>query len=91
MLLRLLSKTCFCLLLAMTSLGASGAEPKRVLFIHSFGRDFSPYHTVSGLIRTELASQICGQTRQWSRMGPSLRAHVPVPQVMTSHPAHPIP
>jgi hypothetical protein len=38
--------------------GASGAEPKRVLFIHSFGRDFAPYHAVSGLLRTELASQM---------------------------------
>ena len=37
---------------------ANGAEPKRVLFIHSFGRGFEPYHTVAGLIRTELASQM---------------------------------
>ncbi len=46
------------LFLALTGLGASGAEPKRVLFIHSFGRGFEPYHTVAGLFRTELASQM---------------------------------
>ncbi len=56
--LKLLGKICYCLLLALASLGASGGEPKRVLFIHSFGRGFEPYHTIAGLIRTELASQM---------------------------------
>ncbi len=53
-----LYQICICLLLALTSLGASGAEPKRVLFIHSFSRGFEPCHTVAGTIRTELASQM---------------------------------
>src|SRR5512140_29698 len=48
------------LFLALTSLGAGGAEPKRVLLIHSFGRDFAPYNTFSGVLRTELVSQSSG-------------------------------
>jgi hypothetical protein len=38
-------------------LSALGAEPKRVLLIHSFGRDFAPFNTFSGNFRTELARQ----------------------------------
>jgi PAS domain S-box-containing protein len=55
---RPLRDSCVFLLLALTSLGASGGEPKRVLFIHSFGRGFEPYHAVAGLLRTELASRM---------------------------------
>jgi PAS domain S-box-containing protein len=33
-----------------------GAEPRRVLLLHSFGRDFAPYDTFAGTFRTELAS-----------------------------------
>ncbi len=33
---------------------AHAAEPKRVLIIHSFGRDFAPYNIVSTILRTDL-------------------------------------
>jgi signal transduction histidine kinase len=33
---------------------ATAAEPKRVLFLHSFGRDFAPYDATVAAIRTEL-------------------------------------
>ena len=46
------------LILVETDLEAAGAEPKRVLLIHSFGRDFEPYQTFSGVLRTELASRM---------------------------------
>jgi hypothetical protein len=37
--------TIVALLLAMT--GAASAEPKRILLLHSFGRDFSPWAEVA--------------------------------------------
>jgi len=37
------------------AVGADAARPKRVLVLHSFGRDFAPYDTVSSVFRTELA------------------------------------
>lgn len=43
------------LLLAMT--GAALSEPKRVLIIHSVGRDFSPWDDYARTIREELARQ----------------------------------
>lgn len=43
------------LVLAIAS--ASGAEPKRVLLIHSFGRNFPPFNTLSAILQTELVSQ----------------------------------
>jgi signal transduction histidine kinase len=41
----------------LASAGAFGAEAnaKRVLIIHSFGRDFAPYDTIASVFRTELA------------------------------------
>jgi PAS domain S-box-containing protein len=45
------------LVLVLTSLVACGAEPRRVLLIHSLGRDFAPYDSFSAAFRTELASQ----------------------------------
>jgi len=33
---------------------AQAAEPKRVLIIHSFGRDFAPYNVVATTLRTDL-------------------------------------
>ena len=43
------------LLLAMT--GAALSEPKRVLIVHSVGRDFSPWDDYARTIRAELARQ----------------------------------
>ena len=43
------------LLVAMVS--AATAEPKRVLFLHSFGRDFSPWAQFASSFRTELDRQ----------------------------------
>ncbi|MGO9949121.1 MAG: ATP-binding protein [Steroidobacteraceae bacterium] len=38
-----------------TPLGAAATEPKRVLLLHSFGREFEPYASVVAAFRTELA------------------------------------
>ena len=35
--------------------GAMSAEAKRVLLLHSFGREFAPYDATVAAIRTELA------------------------------------
>jgi signal transduction histidine kinase len=43
------------LLLAMT--GAAFSEPKRVLLLHSFGRDFPPWNEYARTIREELGRQ----------------------------------
>jgi signal transduction histidine kinase len=45
----------FLLLLALLSAGAEAAAPKRVLIIHSFGRDLAPYNTIGPTLRTDLA------------------------------------
>lgn len=45
------------LLLAVFGVGAVHAAPKRVLILHSFGRDFAPFDTMSATFRTELARQ----------------------------------
>ncbi len=42
------------------SLAADAATPKRVLIIHSFGRDFAPYDTIASVFRTELAKGFSG-------------------------------
>jgi signal transduction histidine kinase len=45
-----------CILLAISFLvDAEAATPKRVLILHSFGRDFAPYDTITSVFRTELA------------------------------------
>jgi hypothetical protein len=41
-------------LAALLSPVAQAAEPKRVLIIHSFGRDFAPYNVVATTLRTNL-------------------------------------
>jgi PAS domain S-box-containing protein len=43
------------LLLAIVPLGASEGAPRRVLLLHSFGREFAPFNAFSGNFRTELA------------------------------------
>ena len=50
-------RTCLGLLLTLIGMGAIEAEPQHVLLIHWYGRDFAPFHTFSGVLRTELASQ----------------------------------
>ena len=44
MILRLVHALC---LLALRIPGAAAAEPKRILVIHSFARDFAPYNAVA--------------------------------------------
>jgi signal transduction histidine kinase len=39
-----------------TALDAMAVEPKRVLLLHSFGRDVEPYATVAAVFRRELAN-----------------------------------
>src|SRR5262249_14170621 len=41
----------------LASLGAATAEPKRVLLLHSLGREFAPFADVSGRFREELIRQ----------------------------------
>jgi PAS domain S-box-containing protein len=41
----------------LSALGLEAAEPKRILLIHSFGRDFAPFNSISGILRTELVRQ----------------------------------
>jgi signal transduction histidine kinase len=43
------------LLALLFALSAEAAGPKRVLIIHSFGRDFAPYDTITSVFRTDLA------------------------------------
>ncbi len=43
------------LVLLVFALGAEAATPKRVLLLHSFGRDFAPYDTIAAVFRNELA------------------------------------
>jgi signal transduction histidine kinase len=45
------------LLLSLAVLGPASAEPKRVLLLHSLGRDFAPFADVSGRFREELIRQ----------------------------------
>src|SRR5262245_12589366 len=57
---RLVRLACACaaaaiLLLAM--LDAATAQPKRVLLLHSFGRDFKPWSDYAHAIRSELTRQ----------------------------------
>lgn len=46
----------FTLLLALASEAVLATSTKRVLIIHSFGRDFEPYGTTGSVFRTELVS-----------------------------------
>ena len=39
------------------ALSAEAAGPKRVLILHSFGRDFAPYDTIAAVFRTDLAQR----------------------------------
>jgi hypothetical protein len=43
------------LIALFVALGAEAAGPKRVLILHSFGRDFAPYDTIASVFRAELA------------------------------------
>ena len=47
----------FCLLALLACEIALAAEPKRVMLLHSFGREFKPWNVYANTIRTELASQ----------------------------------
>jgi len=44
-------------LLLMVAVSATAAEPKRVLLLHSFGRNFQPFDTFAAYLRTDLAEQ----------------------------------
>src|SRR5262245_17007438 len=45
------------LILVLAAFSAAGAEPRRVLLLHSFGREFEPFNTFSEHFRSELAQQ----------------------------------
>ncbi len=45
------------LLALCTALGAEAAGSRRVLIIHSFGRDVAPYDMITSVFRTELAQR----------------------------------
>jgi hypothetical protein len=40
--------------LLASGLPSQAAAPKQVLILHSFGRDFAPFTTISSTLRTEL-------------------------------------
>ena len=44
-------------MMALTRFNAEGVEPRRVLLLHSFGREFEPFITFSQTFRSELAQQ----------------------------------
>jgi signal transduction histidine kinase len=46
--------------LAITLPATHAAEPKRILLLHSYGRDFSPWHEYARQLRIELRQQIPG-------------------------------
>jgi hypothetical protein len=48
----------FLLLLALLSAGAEAAAQKRVLIIHSFGRDFAPDAGTASTLRAELTQSL---------------------------------
>jgi PAS domain S-box-containing protein len=45
------------LLLTLTTVCATAAGPRRVLLLHSYGRDFAPFNTIPGVFRAELVRQ----------------------------------
>ena len=45
------------IVVALAPLGADAAEPKRILLLHSFGRDFSPWNEYARHLRAELNRQ----------------------------------
>jgi len=47
----------FCLIVCFACQAALAAEPKRVMVLHSFGRDFKPWSEYAKTIRTELDRQ----------------------------------
>jgi signal transduction histidine kinase len=49
------------LLLAAATVNAYAVEPKRILMLHSFGRDTSPYDSVTSTFRTEILRAWPGQ------------------------------
>ncbi len=52
---RLVSTVAWALLALLLALDAQASTPKRILIVHSFGRDFAPYDTIASVFRTELA------------------------------------
>ena len=49
------------LMLIVSTLSAHAAEPKRILMLHSFGRNTSPYDAVSSAFRKEMLDRWPGQ------------------------------
>ena len=49
------------ILLLIAATTAAATEPKRILLLHSFGRDFSPWNEYAKQIRAELRQQIPGR------------------------------
>jgi signal transduction histidine kinase len=47
--------TLLALIASLTTLPIEAAEPKRVLIIHSYGREIAPYDAIASTFRTELA------------------------------------
>ena len=52
---RVRSAWAWALLVLFFALGAEAAAPKRVLILHSYGRDFAPYDAITSAFRTDLA------------------------------------
>ena len=57
---RITQDVCACVgatILLLVTLGTAAAESKRVLMLHSFGRDFKPWSEYARTIRAELDRQ----------------------------------
>jgi signal transduction histidine kinase len=54
---RVRSALCGIVLLALAALDAFAAEPRRVLLLHSFGSDYSPWGDMAASLRTELVKR----------------------------------
>src|SRR5687768_2024197 len=48
-------RICFLILLFVCALGLQAAEPRRVILLQSFGREFDPFTTFTSQFRQELA------------------------------------
>jgi signal transduction histidine kinase len=55
--LRIRAAFVFALFALLFALCAEAESPKRVLILHSFGRDFAPYDTIASVFRTDLAQR----------------------------------
>src|SRR5436190_18699946 len=69
-----------CLVLALATVDAASAAPKRVLILHSFGRGFSPIGIVATSFQTDLAEH-------WPEPIEFHEASLEIPRIASGEPA----